>query len=91
MNQPYPSSSSSSAGVAALIEVCGGLFLQVFGLGHIYAGRIMRGLIIMFIYWLLQVINFVLCFALVGFLTAGLTWLAFLIISPIWASNSVRR
>lgn len=77
-----------SGGTAALLELGGGFFLQIFGFGHIYAGNVGTGLLIMFAYWGLQIINFLLTFVLIGVLTLPLTWILFLIFSPIWASKS---
>ena len=42
----YPKSGS----IAALLELGGGFFFQVFGVGHIYAGIVATGLLIMFSY-----------------------------------------
>jgi TM2 domain-containing membrane protein YozV len=77
-----------SGGTAALLELGGGFFFQVFGVGHIYAGNVGTGLFIMFGYWVLQFINALLTFVLIGFVTLPLTWVLALIISPIWAAKS---
>ena len=45
----------------------------------------------MFGYWALTAINFVLCFAFVGFITWPVTWIAFMIISSITANNAAKR
>ncbi len=76
--------------VAALLEVLPGLFFQTFGIGHIYAGNVVTGLVLMFGYWCVQAINVLLMFVLVGFVTAPLCWIAAMIISPIIASRSCR-
>ncbi len=81
-------SPAPSSGTAALLEVLLGLCLQTFGIGHIYAGHVGRGLLLMFAYWILQAINYLLIFALVGCFTMPLTWLLFIILSPIAAANS---
>ena len=78
-------------GIAALLEILPGIFLQTFGIGHIYAGNVVRGLILMFGYWILTGINFLLCYILVGFVTWPLTFLAFAIFSTIGASNAAKR
>ena len=78
-------------GIAALLEVLGGMFAQTFGLGHIYAGNITAGLLFMFGYWFLCFINIMLMFVLVGILTYPLCWIMIMIISPIVAANSVKR
>lgn len=78
-------------GIAALLEILPGTFLQTFGIGHIYAGNVVRGLIVMFGYWLLFGINFLLTFVLIGWVTLPLTWLPFAIFSTIAASNAAKR
>ncbi len=78
-------------GIAALLEILPGIFLQTFGIGHIYAGNVGRGLLVMFSYWILQGLNFLLTFVLVGFVTMFLTWLAFAIFSTLGASNAAKR
>lgn len=75
-----------SGGTAVALELLLGFFFQWFGWGHIYAGNVGIGLLIMFGYWFLLGINIALCFVLVGFVTWPLTWLLFAIISPITAS-----
>ena len=77
--------------VAALLEVLPGLFLQTFGIGHLYAGNVVAGLLFMFGYWFVQFINILLCFVLVGFITGPLCFLLALVISPILASNAAQR
>ena len=92
---PYPQQGMGampkSGGVAVLLELAGGSFLQTFGIGHIYAGNLGVGLGLMFGYWTLAAVNLVLCFAFVGFITWPITWLAFMIISAITANNSAKR
>ena len=77
-----------SSGIAALLEFLPGFFVHVFGVGHIYAGNVGTGVSIMLGYWLLQAINIVLCLFLVGLVTLPLTWLLFVICSPIGAANA---
>ncbi|HEX8503353.1 MAG TPA: hypothetical protein VF659_22405 [Pyrinomonadaceae bacterium] len=86
-HQPPPKSS----GTAALLEVLPGLFFQTFGIGHIYAGNVAAGLLLMFGYWLVQFVNLLLCFVLVGFVTLPLCFLLAIIISPITAANAASR
>lgn len=81
---------AKSGGVAALLEVLPGLFLQTFGIGHIYAGNVGTGLIIMFGYWALAFVNFLLCFILIGFVTWPLCWIAALIVSSLTAANACK-
>lgn len=88
--RPYPAAGPDN-GIAALLEILPGVFLQTFGIGHIYAGNVGRGLILMFGYWILSFINYLLCFVLVGFVTWPLTFLAFAIFSTIAASNAAKR
>ena len=78
-------------GIAALLEILPGVFLQTFGIGHIYAGKVGRGLLVMFGYWVLQGINVLLTFVLVGWVTMFLTFLAFAIFSTSAASNAAKR
>ena len=80
-----------SSGTAVLLEVLPGFFFQTFGLGHIYAGNVAAGLLIMFGYWFVQFINLLLCFLIVGFLTLPLCFILAMVISPVLASNSVAR
>jgi len=88
--RPYQAAGPDN-GIAALLEIFPGIFLQTFGVGHIYAGNVGRGLIVMFGYWILSGINFLLTFVLVGWVTWPLTWLAFAIFSTIAASNAAKR
>ncbi|MGE8280013.1 MAG: hypothetical protein ACN6O2_06205 [Stenotrophomonas sp.] len=78
-----------SGGTAALLEVIPGLF-QVFGIGHIYAGNVVLGLLFMFGYWALAFVNFLLCFVFIGFITWPLCWVATMIISPLIAANTCK-
>jgi len=64
-----------SGGVAALLEVLPGLFLQTFGIGHIYAGN---------------VVNVLLCFVFIGFITWPLCWTAAMILSSLTAANACK-
>ena len=75
---------------AALLEVLPGLFLQTFGIGHIYAGNVATGLIIMFSYWAVAFVNFLLCFVFIGFITWPLCWVAALVISSLTAANACK-
>lgn len=88
--RPYQAAGPDN-GIAALLEILPGIFVQTFGIGHIYAGNVGRGLLIMFGYWLSCGINFLLTFVLVGFVTWPLTFLAFAIFSTIAASNAAKR
>lgn len=64
-----------------LAEVLPGALLQVFGIGHFVQGRWGHGLGIMLSYWLLQTINVgLMCFG-VGFVTAPLTYAAYIVLT----------
>ena len=82
---------AADPGIAALLEVLGGMFAQTFGMGHIYAGNVGTGLLFMFGYWFLCFINIILMFVIIGVLTYPLCWIMIMIISPIVAANSVKR
>ncbi len=67
--------------VPVLLEIIPGWF-QIFGLGHLYQGRIGVGLFIMFSYWILQAINgFLIFFFGLGYFTGFLTWLFYMVAS----------
>ncbi|WP_305805266.1 hypothetical protein [Stenotrophomonas sp. YIM B06876] len=76
-----------SGGTAAVLEVVPGLF-QIFGIGHLYAGNVATGLLFMFGYWALALVNFLLCFVFIGFITWPLCWIATMILSPVVAARS---
>lgn len=82
--------SGRSRGMAAVLEVIPGLF-QVFGIGHMYAGRVGTGLFYMFGYWAIQCFNVVLAFCGIGVVLAVIFWVLMMITSPISAANSVDR
>ena len=88
--QHYQSPPKTTA-VAVLLEVLPGLFLQTFGIGHLYAGNVGVGLLFMFGYWFVQFINLLLCFVLIGFITLPLCFILALIVSPLLASNAAQR
>jgi TM2 domain-containing membrane protein YozV len=84
----YHQAPAKSAGVAALLEVLPGLFLQTFGIGHLYAGNVALGLLFMFGYWFLTFVNILLCFVLIGFITWPICFVITIILSPILAANA---
>ena len=97
MNAPLPSPASASAlqprkdpGVAALLEVLPAFF-QIFGMGHIYAGNTLTGLLLMLAWWAVCAVNFVLLFLIVGYITWPLCWIAAVIVSSLWASRSAKQ
>ncbi|MEZ4241485.1 MAG: hypothetical protein R3F59_36115 [Myxococcota bacterium] len=63
--------------VAVGLEAVPGLF-GFFGLGHMYSGKVGTGLLIMISYWVLQGINVALMPFLIGWITAPLTFLAYM-------------
>lgn len=62
---------------AVLLELLPALTIQTFGIGNIYAGNILIGVLLMIAYWMTCAVNFALCFIVIGFITWPLTWLAF--------------
>ncbi|MET0650440.1 MAG: hypothetical protein ABW208_27850 [Pyrinomonadaceae bacterium] len=80
-----------SSGTAVLLEVLPGFFFQTFGIGHIYAGNVGTGLLLMFGYWFIQFVNILLCFLIIGFITLPLCFILAMVISPILASNAATR
>jgi TM2 domain-containing membrane protein YozV len=96
--QPYPQHGTvnplvtpKNGGLAVALELLGGSFLQTFGIGHLYAGNVGMGLGLMLGYWALTAINFVLCFAFIGFITWPVTWVVFMIVSAITANNAAKK
>ena len=80
-----------SSGTAVLLEIHPGFFFQTFGIGHMYAGNVATGLLLMFGYWFVQLVNLFLCIFLIGFVTLPLCFLLAIIISPITAANAASR
>ena len=76
--------------LAVGLEVAPGTLFQTFGVGHLYAGRYGTGIAIMFGYWTLQAINAMLLPFLIGWITAPLTWLAFVVFAPTNLLKEVR-
>ena len=68
--------------LAVGLEVAPGTIFQTFGLGHLYAGKVGTGLAILVSYWVLQAINTMLMSVWIGFITAPLTWLAYMVLAP---------
>lgn len=77
--------------VAVGLEVVPGTLFQTFGVGHLYAGRVSSGLGIMISYWILQAVNVALMPFFVGWITAPLTYLAYLVFCPTNVLESRRR
>ncbi len=78
-------------GIALLLEFGCAIFLFTFGAGHLYAGRASEGLAWMFGWWTACLINFVLCFVLVGFVTWPLTFLVFSALSASRLGESIEE
>lgn len=74
---------------AVALEAAPGLF-QVFGIGHMYAGKFGTGLAVMMSYWVLQAINVALMPFFIGWVTAPLTFLAYMVMSPTTLLDSRR-
>jgi TM2 domain-containing membrane protein YozV len=79
---------AKSGGTAAVLELLGGLLIQTFGIGHLYSGHVVRGLFIMFAYWIVQGINVGLMLVAIGWITLPIVWLLTIVISPLWAASS---
>lgn len=84
---------NKSGGTAAVLEVIFGLFFLTFGIGHIYAGNVGTGLLLMFGWW--SCLAFASC---LGALTLGAglilipaCWFLLIILSPIMAASSIPR
>lgn len=74
---PVPCRVPKDTGIALILELVPGMFLQTFGIGNLYAGNIGWGIALMFGYWIAATVNFLLLFVLIGFVTWPLTWCAF--------------
>lgn len=81
-----PTTVTKSPGWAVALELCAGL-IGFFGVGHAYNGKLGLGIALMVSYWILQGINVLLCFIMIGFLTLPLTLLLFAALSPWKAHN----
>jgi TM2 domain-containing membrane protein YozV len=76
--------------VAAFLEIVGGVF-QLFGIGHIYAGHVLRGVIIMVVWWLIAGVNAALTLVLIGWVTGPICWLIYVILAAFGAASLARR
>ncbi len=85
---PRPGTKDPTA--AVLLELLPALCMQTFGIGNIYAGNVLAGVLIMIAYWISVVVNIGLCFILIGFLTGPLTWIAFAIGSSFLAYHKAK-
>ena len=90
-NPGVPQIGSKDPTAAVLLEVLPALCLQVFGIGNIYAGNVLVGVLIMVGYWLTCLVNLALCFILIGFLTWPLTFVAFAVGSSYLAYQKAKE
>jgi hypothetical protein len=81
----------TSKPLAFLLEALSAFFFQTFGLGHLYAGNYIIGVLLMLLYWILFAINFALCFMFIGYVTMPLTWLLFFFISTVLLSRHLEE
>jgi TM2 domain-containing membrane protein YozV len=85
-----PLEAPKDPGIALVLELLPGIACQVWGLGSIYAGRVGQGLVIMVGYWIVQLVNVLLMFVLIGFLTAFATFVVTAVVASILAWNAAR-
>jgi len=85
---PRPGTKDPTA--AILLEVLPAISLQTFGIGNIYAGNVLGGVLIMLGYWVALAVNIALCFILIGFLTGPLTFVAFAVGSSLLAYQKAK-
>lgn len=88
--EPYPTAEGKSPVAAVLLEIFPGL-VQVFGLGNIYAGNVKGGLLLMISYWVACLVNLVLVMFGIGLFSWPLTWLTFMILSPLSALSKLKE
>lgn len=86
---PYYQPKSQVA--AILLEILPGLCFQTFGIGNIYAGNVLFGILMMFTYWVLFVLNCLLVFVGIGIITFPITIMLYLIFGIIYAQKGVER
>jgi hypothetical protein len=73
---------NGATALAVSAELIPGFMFQTFGIGHILSGKPFKGFAIMVVYWGLQAFNALLIPLLIGLITAPLTWLGFMLLSP---------
>jgi hypothetical protein len=78
-------------GIALILELVPGFFLQTFGIGNLYAGNLSWGIGLMVGYWMASLVNLLLCFVLIGFVTWPLTWVAFAVVGSWLALEKARE
>jgi hypothetical protein len=85
-----PLSGTKDPTAAVLLEILPAICLQTFGIGNIYAGNVLGGVLIMLGYWVALAVNIALCFILIGFLTGPLTFVAFAVGSSLLAYQKAK-
>jgi TM2 domain-containing membrane protein YozV len=74
--------------IALLLEFLG--YIGFLGIGHIYAGRVTRGIVLLVGWWIYWAVTFVLFIVLIGFCFA-LLGLAGPIASGLWIRNEMEK
>jgi TM2 domain-containing membrane protein YozV len=87
---PCPARPLKSSGAAVALELVPGIF-GIFGIGNIYAGRVGAGIALMVGFWALFWVNVLLVFLIIGWITAPLTWIAFMIVGAVSAARGAER
>ncbi len=80
-----------SSGTAIAIELLAGSFLAIFGLGNFYAGNPLAGVLLLISYWVIQGINILLMFVIIGFFTFPLVWLIYMVVASLLAHGAVEK
>lgn len=76
---------------ALLLELLPGLVMGTYGIGHLYLGRVGRGLLLMFGYWFVAFVNLILASFVIGLCTLPLCHLGMAALSGIWAFNDAKE
>jgi hypothetical protein len=80
---------TKSAGVAVVLEIVPGLFIQIFRIGNMYIGNVGFGLFLMFGYWLLLLVNFALLFCCgIGVVTWVFFCVVAMVVSTVTAASA---
>jgi TM2 domain-containing membrane protein YozV len=74
--------------VALLLELIG--FLGFLGIGHMYAGKVPRGIALMFGYWVYMTMSVILIFLLIGCLLLPIGFV-FPILSGLWIKSEMEK
>lgn len=85
---PVVAPQQRSQGAAVALELVPGLF-GIFGIGSLYAGKTVQGILIMVSFWVLFWINVLLVFLVIGWVTGPLTWIAYLVLGVVTATRAV--